>query len=363
MVKTKAQIFLTVATLTLFLIVALAGITSPALGKDFSKTLKFADAFPPKSFPGGLHKWWASELEKRTNGRIKVKLFWMGSLVKWKDMLHGVSAGIADVGHIASTYHSSELPLFMLIDLPYNATDYWAAMMACTDTAWNEPNLRAELERNNIKVIGPWCSGGFNICTRKAFRSLADLKGETFRSYGGAWINLAQNVGINPIFMPYSEIYEALDRGAIDGNFNCPWQISDAFKHQEVVKQASAIDWGFIVGGSSIQMNLKVWNGLPKDIQEIIKQLCFDTTEYWTKKLHEVEAPIKVKWEKAGVICNEMSPEDDAIMRAAGQKAQDAFIKKLESQGHPARKTWDYFRSRVAHYEKEVKEKGYPWER
>jgi len=36
----------------------------------------------------------------------------------------------------------------------------------------------------------------------------------------------------------------------------------------------------------------------------ILQKLCFDTAEYWHKKLHEVEAPIKEKWQKAGVICN-----------------------------------------------------------
>ena len=94
-----------------------------------------------------------------------------------------------------------------------------------------------------------------------------------------------------------------------------------------------------------------------------MEKLCADTSEYWHKKLHEVEEPIKEQWQKDGVIVNKMSPGDAAVIREAGQKAQDTFINKLESQGLPARKTWDYFRSRVVYYEKEIKEKGYPWER
>ena len=56
-------------------------------------TLRLADTVPEKSFYGELHKWWAQEVEKRTGGKLKIQIFWMESLVKWKDMLEGVQSG------------------------------------------------------------------------------------------------------------------------------------------------------------------------------------------------------------------------------------------------------------------------------
>jgi TRAP-type C4-dicarboxylate transport system substrate-binding protein len=361
--RKKTVCFMVSATTMLFLLFIVVGMTSTALAKEYSKTLKFASPMPPKSFAGLMHQWWADQLEKRTNGRVKVKFFWMESLVKWKDMLQGVSSGIADVGVPAPTYHPTDLPLFMLLDMPYNAVDYWAGMRATTDTATKEPHLVAELERNNLKHLGPWCSGKFNICTRKPWKSLSELKGKTFRTYGGAHINYCENLGINPIFMSYSEIYEALDRGTIDGNQTCVLQLSDALKHYEVVTQCTDPKAGFVTGGSSIAMNFKVWKEMPKDIQDILTQLNYDLGDYWAKSLYKVEAEIWDKWGQRGIIMGVLSPEDLKISEDAGYKAQKDFMKKLESQGQPAGKVWDYFRGQVVTYEKEVDEKGHPWEK
>jgi len=164
--------------------------------------------------------------------------------------------------------------------------------------------------------------------------------------------------------MPYSEIYEALDRGTIDGNGTCVFQLSDALKHYETTTQATDMQAGFVVGGSGLVMNLKTYEGMPKDIQDIITQLNYDTGVYWAKMLYEVEEKIAEKWKtKYHIRMNSLSPEDDAISRVAGFKAQKSFLKKLESQGLAAEKTWNFFRERVVKYEKEVKEKGHPWER
>jgi len=359
----KALCFSVIAALAVFFVSA-ACVPSTALAKEYSKTLRFASPMPPQSFAGQMHQWWAKELEKRTNGRVKIKFYWMESLVKWKDMLHGVSSGIADIGLVASTYHPSDLPLYMLTDMPYNAVDYWAGTRAVTDVCTKDPALVAELKRNNLRHVAPWCSGKFNFCTREPWDSLIQLKGKTFRSYGGSLIDYLENLGINPIFMSYSEIYEALDRGTVDGNGTCVLQLSDALKHYEVIKQCTDTKSGFVVGGSSLVLNYKVWEKMPQDIQDILDQLNYDMGDYWAKSLYEVEGKIWDKWKNEyGIIMNELSDADVKISYKAGIDAQESFLKKLESQGLPARNTWKYFRSRVIKYQDEVKAKGYPWAR
>ncbi len=360
----KTRFLVLMATLALFLTVVCVGSTSPVLAKEYFKELRVAEPLPPQSFAGQMHQYWASELEKRTKGRVKVKFFWMESLVKWKDMLQGVSSGIADVGTVAATYHPSDLPLYMLLDNPLNAVDYWAGSRACTDACLKQPDLVAELKKNNLRHLVPWNSGGFNFCTKKKWTSLSELKGKTFRSYGGAQIDYLQNLGINPIFMPYSEIYEALQRGTIDGNGTCVLQLSDALKHYETIEQCTDMQAGFVVGGSSLVMNYKVWEGMPKDIQKIMDELDYEMAAYWAKSLYEVEAKIRDKWkDKYGILMNEISPEQLQVSNAAAEKADQTFIKNLESKGLPAEKVWDYFRGRVVEYQKEVKAKGHPWDR
>jgi C4-dicarboxylate-binding protein DctP len=250
----------------------------------------------------------------------------------------------------------------MVVDMPGNAKDYWAGVRAVTDTCNNQPDLAAELKNHNFVHVGPWNSGMFHLGTKRPWKSLSELKGRTFRSFGGAYIDYFGNLGINSIFMSYSEIYEAMDRGTIFGN-QCVLQLSDALKHYEVMKQVTYPDIGFVVGGSGLALNRKVWSEMPKDIQDILHRLDYDLGEYWAKQLYEVEDKIKKEWKKKGVIMNELSPEDSKISKEAVLKAQEKFLSKLESQGLPAKKVWDYFRGQVVKYEKEVKEKGHPWKR
>lgn len=337
---------------------------TPAQAGDFKpKTLRYATVVPPQSFWGKMQKWWADEVEKRTDGRLKVQIFWMESLSKWKDMLPAVKSGIADVGVPSSTYHPSDFPLFMVLDMPYNFKDYYAGMMASIDTAENEPHLKAELEQKaGIKFLAPYCSGFFQLATKKPFTEISELKGKTFRTYGGARIKWMEYMGINPVFMSYAEIYEALDRGTIYGS-DLVFQLSDAFKHYEVAKYVAEANSGGVLAIPTA-MNMKLWNSLPKDIQDILLKLRTDYAAYYAENLYKLEKGFMESWQKKhGVTIEPLSPAQDKIAREAGAKAQEYFLNKQESDGYPAKVVWDYFKKSQQKYEDEIKAKGYPWER
>ena len=101
-------------------------------------TLKMANAVAENSWFGKQHKWWASEVEKRTGGKVKVQIFWMESLVKWKDALPGIQSGMADMAWVSSTYFPSQLPRYLMLDNLFNfGDDYVASVLALIDTVNN----------------------------------------------------------------------------------------------------------------------------------------------------------------------------------------------------------------------------------
>lgn len=165
-------------------IAVLLAVAMPMAADAKNITLKFSSPVPPKSWLGQQQKWWADQLEKRTNGEVKVQFFWMGSLVKWKDGLHGVASGICDITNPCSTYHPSEFPLYIVLDMPYNGSDYWSAMKATIDTVENQPDLKAEFKKNGVKFMFNWMSGHFLPATAKKVDGIKDMKGKTFRSFG-----------------------------------------------------------------------------------------------------------------------------------------------------------------------------------
>ncbi|MBW1786721.1 MAG: TRAP transporter substrate-binding protein DctP [Deltaproteobacteria bacterium] len=357
----KAVLCLIAATVVLTFLFSLGIFSTPAFAK--SRILKYGSGVPPKSWFAQQEKWWAGEVEKRTQGRLKIKIFWMGSLVKWKDMLHGIKSGILDIGVTSSTYHPSDFPLWMLLDMPYNLTDYYVGMMAALDTMENQPDLKKELDMAQHVSLGGYCSGQFQLATRKQFKTYSELKGKTFRTYGGARIKWMEFMGINPVFMSYADIYEALDRGTVFGS-DLVFQLSDAFKHYEVAKFVSLANSGAVLAANHRMMNKKVFDSLPKDIQGILMKLRLDFNARYAKNLMDFESGVIENWRtKYGVTISELSKKDIAIAAKAGKDAQEWFIKKQESGGHPAHKVWNYYLNSYKKYDNEVKAKGYPWQR
>jgi TRAP-type C4-dicarboxylate transport system substrate-binding protein len=339
--------------LFLILVVALAGLPNLCLGAEEFKpmTLKFSTYVGGNTWNGELNQYWANEVEKRTGGRIKVKIFWLDSLVKSKDALPGVQSGMTDFAWISSTYHPSNLPLFLMVDNLLNfRQDYVAATLALLETCEKEANLKAEMERENIILVAPHITGS-TLATKKCFSSISDLKGKTVRTYGGPRIKYYEYMGMNPVFMPYSDIYEAIDRGTITA-FDMGVLLSTGFRHYEVVKCLYMQDIGGVIG-SGIFLNLGTFKKFPPDIQKIFLDLRRDYGVYMAQKIQGDEAQYLREWEtKYGVTIRYPSPEDRQKILDACHKAQEYIIKKQESEGHAAsRKVWDFYTSALKRYE------------
>ena len=332
----------------------IAFLSSASWAAESSKpiVLKYADAVVENSWFGNHHKWWASEVEKRSNGRVKVQIFWMESLVKWKDMLPGVQSRMADLGWISSTYHPSNLPLYILLDNVSNfRQDYAAAILALIDTVDNEPNLKSEMERENIILVSPHIAGQAGIGTRKCFGSLRDMKGQTLRTYGGSRTQFFEYLGFNPVFMSYGDLYEAMDRGTVSAIDMVP-VLSAAFKHYEVVKCIYLLNCGGALA-SGTYMNRKLFNSFPKDIQKMFLDLRREYGIRYGESLMQDENKTYREWqEKYNVTLKHPSPEDQKLIQDASKRAIEYMIKKQESDGHKgARKVWDYYMTALKKYE------------
>jgi TRAP-type C4-dicarboxylate transport system substrate-binding protein len=130
-----------------------------------------------------------------------------------------------------------------------------------------------------------------------------------------------------------------------------------------VTKYVGLADTGLVVTCPTC-INLKTWNTFPKDIQAMFLKLREDYAARFAQELYRLEKGFMEKWKTShGVVIEKINPEQDKIAREAGIKAQEWFLNKQESGGHPARKVWDYFQKSQRKYEEEVRTKGYPWER
>ncbi len=334
---------------------AVALLSTPGMAAEFKPvTLKYSTYVTQTSWHGEMHQWWANEVDKRTAGKVKIKTFWMESLTKHKDGLPSVQSGMTDLTWLSSTYHPSQLPLFMILDNPQNfGNDYVASILALDDTMEKEQDLKAELERENIIQMMPHISGHTQLATKKCFDSMAEIKGKTLRTYGGARAKFYENLGGNPIFMPYPDIYEAVDRGTISA-YDCAIVLSHGFKHYEVTKCIHLINSGGSLA-SGVFMNLKTFKGLPKDIQKTLLDLRKEYGMKMAQKQYDDEQNYYKEWNaKYGVTIKNLSPGDQKLVNDAAKNAQEYMVKKQESEGHKATgKVWNYFMAARKKYEDE----------
>jgi len=279
-------------------------------------------------------------------------MFWMDSLVKQQDMLPGLKAKMTDAGYLSQTYFPSNFPLLMMVDNFGNTTkDYGAAVLAVLDTEENEPNLKAELEKEGVVPIAPYFGGVGHLAVGKRVNSFSDIKGKTIRTFGGTGLNYFKALGMNPIFMPYTDIYEAVSRGTIDG-FQMVLPLSDAFKHYEVVKNIACISMGAPVG-PAIMMRRDLFLSLPADVQNIILDLRKEFgVRYADSVKNDFESVAYHRWVfEHNVTLLTLTPEERAFNAKAIETANDLMVKEQEGKGHKAAgKVWDYYMKALKKY-------------
>jgi len=326
-------------------------------------TLKWAEAFPAAGFYYPHLLWLKDQVERRTNGRVKVQIYWGGSLAGWPESLPALQTGLADVAHIPVTYFPSEMPLGMLGEMVGLSTDLWVQQKAVVELYNEDPYVRAEQEKLGLKPLYTHDSGLMHYGFREeGIKTFADMKGKIVRTYGGSLFEAEKGIGMKSVFMGYGDIYEAMARRTIDGT-GFTYIVSDGFKHWEVVKSVVEVGAGYSLGPAR-EMRLSVWNKLPPDIQDVLTKLQSDWVDYFAQALYAQTGLLRKKWQDYGVVINEMSPADeDKLYKEILPAAQEAFVKQVEAMpgGEKAGEVWANYQKIRDKYQAIVDTKGYPW--
>jgi TRAP-type transport system periplasmic protein len=328
-------------------------VISPAMcGAAVTKpiTLKFSYHMPQESFMGQHYQWWANEVEKRTNGRYKVQMYWMQSLAKQTDALPAMQSGLCDITFVSANYFVSNFPLFIVLDMPGNGgSDYLAPVQALMDSVDHQAALKAELEKQKMVLMVPYTSGLMQFAFKTRPEGLKDLKGKTIRSVGTGVTKYLQNLGANPVFMSYNDIYEAIDRGTIGGS-SISMMMSDALKHSEVMK-------GILLGNYAVSlavgvyMNQDVYKKLPADVQKILMDLRTELGIRYATATKDFEAKIYRNWMDEGVSVISLNAEDRKINEKAIKDARESLLEEYAKKNAEVRNVWDYYSKAVKKYE------------
>jgi TRAP-type C4-dicarboxylate transport system substrate-binding protein len=206
---------------------------------------------------------WAAEIEKRTDGQVKVTVFPGGTLTKPNQAYDGVVKGISDIAMSCFAYTRGRFPVMEALDLPMGYTSGTQATRVAN--AFYQA-LKPE-ELNDVKVLYLHAHGPGLLHTKKPVTSLEDLKGMKIRSTGLS-AKVVEALGAVPVAKPQNETYENLQKGVVEGTFG-PIEVLKGWRQAEVIKSTTECDVVGYTTAMFVVMNRDKWNAL-SDAQKAI---------------------------------------------------------------------------------------------
>jgi len=205
----------------LFVFCFLVSLTIVSVPGAKAKTinLTYSNFFPPTHGHAIAGANMIKEIEKRTNGRVKISYFPGGTLTKSRVCYDGVVKGISDIGQSCFAYTRGRFPVMEAVDLPFG---YKSGKVA-TRVAWEYYKRMHPKELRDVKVLVIHAHGPGILAARKDVNSLDDIKGMKIRCTGLS-SKLAKYLGAAAVAIPQPGAYEALQKGVVEGTF-CPIEV------------------------------------------------------------------------------------------------------------------------------------------
>ena len=275
---------------------------------------------PATSNNGKFLQAWADSIYNKTDGHVKITLYYSGSLASAADVGEMVETGGVDIGWVYTSYYKGQFPLTDVTNIPLGG---FGDAVITTNVLWDlyekYDELRAEWAR--YKVLNLYGIPGMVFASVKnPIDSPDDLKGLTVRSPAGPITTLLTNLGASPVVMAPPDVYEALQKNNINAYIFEPAGITN-FKLQEVTKFIT--DMPLYDGVFGLVMNWDKWNSLPAEYRKIIEGTTQRAGSLAAAQAFS-EAAVASHKIIADAGCTWVTVSDEA--KAGFQKAADAVI-------------------------------------
>jgi C4-dicarboxylate-binding protein DctP len=256
-----------IAALTL---VGPAGAQSPIV-------IKFSHVVAPDTPKGKATEKFKELAEKYTGGKVKVEHYPNSQLYKDKEELEALQLGAVQMlAPSNSKFGPIGVKEFEVFDLPFVLPDK-KALRRVTDGPLGKRMLKL-LDSKGMVGLAYWDNGFKEMSANKPLRNPEDFKGLKFRIQSSKILEAQfRALGAIPQVMAFSEVYQALQTGVVDGQENTPSNMYTQKMH-EVQKYTTLSDHGYI--GYVVVTNKKFWDGLPADIRGQLEKAMAEATAY-----------------------------------------------------------------------------------
>ncbi len=262
---------------------ALAGATAlaltmaaPAFAQD-KIIIKFSHVVAPDTPKGKGAAKFEELAELYTNGAVDVEVYPNSQLYKDKEEMEALQLGAVQMlAPSLAKFGPLGVREFEVFDLPFIFADYDALRKVTQGEVG--AGLLAKLEDKGISGLAYWDNGFKIMSANSPLKTPDDFLGLKMRIQSSKVIEAYMNkLGAVPQVMAFSEVYQALQTGVVDGTENPPSNMYTQ-KMNEVQDHATVSNHGYL--GYAVIVNKQFWDGLPEDVRTGLDKAMLEATDY-----------------------------------------------------------------------------------
>lgn len=317
-----------------------------SLAEGSEIVLTFTNWTSQTSPPGRATEKWIEMIETRTQNRVKVRPFYDATLLTGKNTIEGILRGVADVGMNASSNRPERFPMMALLNYPHPYKNSMVPILI----AWEMYNRFDPPEFKGVKVVSFSCNGlgekGCGFFGRFPVNSIDDLRGKEIRATGTG-VQALEKIGASPVFLPVSEIYEALQKNIIKGNYTT-FEIIKPFRFNEVIDYITPFPAPAAVMFTIV--NEERFNAWPDYLKNAVNDMRMEHSEWagdFAQRAGEDGLSFAIE---NGVKMTDVSPAEKAKMIKALSSMTDEWLEQVTARGIPAREWLDEFNRLLEKY-------------
>jgi TRAP-type C4-dicarboxylate transport system substrate-binding protein len=240
-----------------------------------AKTLRMSSQWTETTAGAQVDKWWAKEIEARTNGEIKIKIFWEGVLGKAKENLALIQNGSIDLAAMSPGYFPAELPFHAAPNsIPMAMAKVEQATELMERLLTEVPEFDEEAKRNGMKALFFHHLNPYLLVCKEPVAGVDDMQGKKVRTWGKDMPRMVQAAGGVAVTLSLPELYEGLGRGTVDCiPFSVDLMVN--YKIYEVAKHIHDITlWEGPT--NAVWIARGVWDDLTPEQQKVIQEVSFE---------------------------------------------------------------------------------------
>jgi C4-dicarboxylate-binding protein DctP len=294
---------------------ALVALVAGPARADDPIVIKFSHVVAPDTPKGKGADKFKELAEKYTNGKVRIEVYPNSQLYKDKEEVEALQLGAVQMlAPSLAKFGPLGAKEFEVFDLPYIIPNK-AALRRVTDGPLGK-SLFQKLESKGITGLAYWDNGFKIMSANKPLKLPADFQGLKMRIQSSKVLEAQfKALGALPQVMAFSDVYQAMQTGVVDGSENTPSNMYTQ-KHYEVQKYATLSDHGYI--GYAVIVNKKFWDGLPADIRAELDKAMAEATAYANDLSQKENDDALAAMKASGKITFiELTPDEKAAWRKA----------------------------------------------